>query len=71
MEREVVVDRFFTSIVTRFATFDVRAMVRKQEGQTLVEYALILVTISIGVLGAMTFLKGQIDALFSFVGNDL
>ena len=64
-------DRFFTSIVTRLVTFDVRTLVKEQDGQTLVEYALILVTISIGVLAAMTFLKGQIDTLFSTVGNDL
>ena len=64
-------DRFFTSIVTRFATFDARAMVKKQDGQTLVEYALILVTISIGVLAAMTFLRNQISAIFSTIGNDL
>ena len=64
-------DRFFSSIVTRFATFDASALVKKQEGQTLVEYALILVTISIGVLAAMAFLRDQINTIFSTIGNDL
>jgi Flp pilus assembly pilin Flp len=66
-----VVDRFFSSIVTRFATFDAGALAKKQDGQTLVEYALILVTISIGVLAAMTFLRNQINAIFTVIGNDL
>lgn len=44
---------------------------KRQEGQTLVEYALIIVTISIGVLVAMTFLKNQIVQVFSDIGNDL
>jgi Flp pilus assembly pilin Flp len=66
-----VVDRFFSSIVTRFATFDASALVKKQDGQTLVEYALILVTISIGVLAAMAFLRDQINTIFSTIGNDL
>lgn len=64
-------DRFFSSIVTRFATFDASALVKKQDGQTLVEYALILVTISIGVLAAMAFLRDQINTIFSTIGNDL
>ena len=66
-----MVDRFITSVVTRVLTFDPLALRKSEEGQTLVEYALILVTISIGVLAAMTFLRNQIDAIFSAIGNDL
>jgi Flp pilus assembly pilin Flp len=44
---------------------------KREEGQTLVEYALIIVTISIGVTVAMVFLRDQISALFSQIGNAL
>jgi Flp pilus assembly pilin Flp len=44
---------------------------RREEGQTLVEYALIIVTISIGVTVAMAFLRDQLISLFSNVGNAL
>ena len=44
---------------------------RREEGQTLVEYALIIATISIGVTGAMVFLRGKIAAVFSQIGNSL
>jgi Flp pilus assembly pilin Flp len=42
---------------------------RRDEGQTLVEYALIIATISIGVTGAMVFLRGEIAGVFSDIGN--
>jgi Flp pilus assembly pilin Flp len=38
-------------------------------GQTLPEYALIIALISVALLGALTFLQGQISSLFSYVGN--
>lgn len=41
------------------------------EGQGLVEYALIIAFIAILVIVAMVFLRGQISALFSKVGNSL
>ena len=44
---------------------------KREEGQTLVEYALIIVTISIGVTGAMVFLRGQINTIFTDIGNSL
>jgi Flp pilus assembly pilin Flp len=44
---------------------------KREEGQTLVEYALIIVTISIGVTVAMTFLRDQIRGVFSSIGNAL
>ncbi|HEX5506276.1 MAG TPA: Flp family type IVb pilin [Thermomicrobiales bacterium] len=43
----------------------------EQEGQGLVEYALIIAFIAILVIVAMLFLKGQITTLFSRVGNSL
>ena len=44
---------------------------KREEGQTLVEYALIIVTISIGVTGAMLFLRGKIAQVFSDIGTAL
>ncbi len=62
--------QLYARFVAAFAANGLRA-VRREEGQTLVEYALILVTISIGVLAAMTFLRNQINTLFTAIGNDL
>jgi pilus assembly protein Flp/PilA len=45
--------------------------IEREEGQTFVEYALILAFIAIVVIGALTFLQGQISALFTTVGNAL
>jgi pilus assembly protein Flp/PilA len=64
------VSQFYARALAAFTVNGLRSL-RRDEGQTLVEYALILVTISIGVLGAMTFLKGQINTIFSTIGNDL
>ena len=44
---------------------------RRDEGQTLVEYALIIATISIGVTAAMLLLRGQIAQVFSDIAGSL
>ena len=43
----------------------------REEGQTLTEYALILVLIAIVVILALTFLGEQIDAIFNNIGDEL
>jgi pilus assembly protein Flp/PilA len=43
----------------------------EQEGQGLVEYALIIAFIAILVIVALIFLRTQISTLFSRVGNSL
>ncbi len=43
----------------------------QEEGQGLVEYALILVLIAIVVIAALTFLGGQVDAIFQEIGSEL
>ncbi|GEM_PF-791751 len=43
----------------------------REEGQTLVEYALILAFIGVVVIGALTFVQGGLSDLFSKVGSDL
>ena len=43
----------------------------EEEGQGLVEYALIIAFIAVVVIVAMVFLREQITTLFSRVGNSL
>ncbi|HEV8656205.1 MAG: Flp family type IVb pilin [Chloroflexi bacterium] len=47
------------------------AFIREDEGQGLVEYALIIAVIAIAVIVAMVFLRGQIQNIFSNIGNNL
>ena len=44
---------------------------RTDDGQGLVEYALIIAVIAIAVIVAMVFLRGQIQNIFSNIGNNL
>jgi Flp pilus assembly pilin Flp len=44
---------------------------KREEGQTFVEYALILATIGIAVTAALVFLKGRITSIFSYIGDQL
>ncbi|HEV8669699.1 MAG TPA: Flp family type IVb pilin [Candidatus Limnocylindria bacterium] len=48
-----------------------RAFLREDDGQGLVEYALIIAVIAIAVIVAMIFLRGQIQNIFSNIGNNL
>jgi Flp pilus assembly pilin Flp len=43
----------------------------REEGQTLAEYALILGVIAVLVIGAVLFLSGRIQSVFSQLGNAL
>ncbi|HUQ40867.1 MAG: Flp family type IVb pilin [Chloroflexota bacterium] len=47
------------------------AFIREEEGQGLVEYALIIAVIAIAVIVAMIFLRGQLQNIFSNIGNNL
>jgi Flp pilus assembly pilin Flp len=44
---------------------------KREEGQTFVEYALILALIAILVGVGLTFLKDKIVSIFSYIGNHL
>ena len=44
---------------------------KNEDGQGLVEYALIIAIIAIAVIVAMMFLRGQIENVFSNIGNNL
>jgi pilus assembly protein Flp/PilA len=50
---------------------DLQQFVRGEEGQGLVEYALIIAVIAIAVIVAMVFLRDQISNIFSNIGNNL
>jgi pilus assembly protein Flp/PilA len=51
--------------------FTVMRFLREDDGQGLVEYALIIAVIAIAVIIAMLFLRDQISNIFSNVGNNL
>ncbi|MDP9252168.1 MAG: Flp family type IVb pilin [Chloroflexota bacterium] len=50
---------------------DLQQFIREEEGQGLVEYALIIAVIAIAVIVAMIFLRDQISNIFSNIGNNL
>jgi pilus assembly protein Flp/PilA len=49
----------------------IQTFIREDDGQGLVEYALIIAVIAIAVIVAMIFLRGQIQNIFSNIGNNL
>jgi pilus assembly protein Flp/PilA len=48
-----------------------RSFFAKEDGQGLVEYALILVLIAIVVIGILTVLGGKVSAVFSTINSGL
>ena len=48
-----------------------RAFIHDESGQGLVEYSLVIAVIAIAVIVAMIFLRGQIQNIFSNIGNNL
>ncbi|MFL5980844.1 MAG: Flp family type IVb pilin [Gaiellaceae bacterium] len=44
---------------------------RRQEGQALVEYALIISLVAIFLIGALTFMRGKLDNIFTTIGSAL
>lgn len=49
----------------------VRRMARDEEGQSMVEYGLIIALIAVVVIAAITLLGGHIKDLFTNVANSL
>ncbi|HEU4325598.1 MAG TPA: Flp family type IVb pilin [Roseiflexaceae bacterium] len=49
----------------------VRSFFAKEEGQGLVEYALILVLIAIVVIGILTLLGSRVSSVFSTINSGL
>jgi pilus assembly protein Flp/PilA len=54
-----------------FTFRSVRKLVRREEGQTLSEYALILVLIAVVAIVAITLLGNQISAVINSIANAL
>ena len=50
---------------------NVWAVAHDEEGQTLVEYALIISLIALGVIGALIFFGDRLVSLFSSTGSSL
>ncbi len=46
-------------------------LLRREEGQGLAEYALILSLVAILAVAALLFLSGQIDTILSIIGQSL
>ena len=49
----------------------IRARLGRQEGQALVEYALIISLIAIAAIAGLTFLSGGIQGMFTTMANAL
>jgi len=49
----------------------IRRALKRQEGQTFVEYALILALISVALAASLTLLKDKIKNIFDTIGDDL
>ena len=63
-------DTIFNTVAVRAqnAWFSLR---EREEGQTLVEYALIISLVALACIAALVFLSGKIQDLFSSAGNSL
>jgi pilus assembly protein Flp/PilA len=64
----------FANIAAAAAPWKERCMVeflKNEEGQGLVEYALIIAVIAIAVIVAMVFFRDQLSNYFSYIGNNL
>jgi pilus assembly protein Flp/PilA len=49
----------------------VRAFVRGEEGQDLLEYALLVALIALVAVGAVTAAGGSVNTIFTKIGNEL
>ena len=48
-----------------------RLEIAREEGQALVEYALIISLIAVAAIFALGFLSGKINGIFTSIGNNL
>jgi pilus assembly protein Flp/PilA len=61
----------FTQAVWARVISTVAVAREREEGQTLVEYALIIALVSVGLITALTTLRGQIAGVFTTIGTAL
>ena len=67
-------DKLYTAVGRRVALVIAgftAPSIRREEGQTLVEYALIIGLIAVALTTALIFLQGQIANMFTTIGNAL
>jgi len=57
--------------ITALSGANLQRVFKRQEGQTFVEYALILALISVLLAASLTVLKDKIATIFSKIGDDL
>lgn len=57
--------------LARLQTADVRESLKRQEGQTVTEYALVLAFVAIALGAILILLKGRISGFVDKVGDDL
>jgi pilus assembly protein Flp/PilA len=62
---------FSTKEQAMFSLKSIRSFVRREEGQTLSEYALILVLIAVVAIVAITLLGNQISTVINNIANAL
>jgi pilus assembly protein Flp/PilA len=55
--------------MTRFQTW--LAMLKRESGQGLAEYALILALIAVVAIAALIFLGGQVNSILSYIGANI
>ena len=61
----------FTQAVWARVISTVATAGEREEGQTLVESALIIALVSVGLIAALTTLRTQIEGVFTTIGNAL
>ena len=57
--------------ITRNMWRNLHASVRRGEGQTLVEYALIVALLSVALIAALIFLAGGVGNVYNFISGTL
>jgi len=55
----------------RMTANHIRTLLRRQEGQALAEYGLLIVLIVLGLVVAVTFFRDQLVSVFQRMGNAL
>jgi pilus assembly protein Flp/PilA len=63
--------QYYTALVSSHVEAFVAALDREEEGQGLVEYALIIVLVSIAAIGTLTILGGKVSDVFQFISDKL